>query len=556
MPESINQDIVHLNDIKSGTTINVDVENQSQSDSPIDDDAHHAPSELHQGLKARHIQMIALGGCIGTGLFVNSGAALAKSGPAGLFTSYLIMSTVIYFIMNQLGEIVCYLPTSGGAVSDIVVRYVDESLGFATGWIYYYTFVMMLCTEVTATALVVSYWTDKVSNGVWITVFLIVIVGLNFLAVKFYGESEFWFSSLKILCILGLIILGIVIFFGGGPNQHGVLGFHYWKTPGPFAEHLSHGSTARFLDVWSGVIKSAFGFVVAPELVAIAAAETQNPRRNIAKASKRFIHRLTFFYAMGSLVVSVIVPYNHPNLLNGESTAAASPYVIGIQNAGIKGLNHVINAVILTAAWSSGNSFLYASSRSLLSLAKEGKAPRIFLKINRHGVPYVATAFSSLIACLAYLNVSSSSQKVFNWFSNIATISGFIGWIIISIVYLRWRKAVIYNGLWDRVPFKTCLQPYSTYYSLGLVIIICITNGYAVFFGEFSAPDFVAAYITLPVFFLLYFGHKIFTNNWKWAYPIQDIDVVTGLDEVEFLTASLKTPRAGTFYERVWEYLM
>lgn len=536
------------------------VETGESSTGFVDDlesqNSHDLADDLHQGLKARHIQLIALGGCIGTGLFVGSGSTLATCGPAGLLTAYLIMSTVIYFIMNELGEMVCYLPTKGGAISDIAVRYVDESLGFATGWIYYYTFVILLCTEITAAAIVIEYWTDKVHIAVWITIFLVVIIGLNFLAVKYYGEAEFWFASLKIFCIIGLIIVGIVIFFGGGPNQHKVRGFQYWNNPGAFVEHLSHGNTGKFLDVWTGVIKSGFAFIVGPELVAIAAAETENPRRNIAKAAKRFVYRLMFFYVAGSLVIGIMVPSNNPNLLNGSSSAAASPFVIGIRSVGIKGLNHVINAAILTSAWSSGNSFFYAASRTLLSLAKEGKAPKVFLKINRNGVPYVACALTALIGVLSYLNVSSGTSKVFNWFSNISTISGFIGWIVIGIAYLRWRKAVIYNGLWDRVPFKTILQPYGTYYSVGFITLISLTNGYATFFGKFAAADFVAAYITLPVFFLLYFGHKIFTKNWKWAYPVSEIDVLSGLEHVEKLTETAPTPNPTTWYGKVWAWAM
>ncbi|CCH42990.1 Proline-specific permease [Wickerhamomyces ciferrii] len=525
-----------------------DLESQTEKD---------IADELQQGLKARHIQLIALGGTIGTGLFVGSGAALSSCGPAGLLTAYLIMSIVIYFIMNQLGEMVCYLPTKGGAISDIVQRYVDESLGFATGWIYYYTFIILVCTEVTAASIVIDYWTDKVHIAVWITIFLLVIIGLNFLAVKYYGEAEFWFSSLKIICILGLIILGIVIFFGGGPNQTSIRGFQYWNNPGAFAEHLSSGNTGRFLDVWTGVIKSGFAFITGPELVAIAAAETKNPRRNISKAARRFVYRLMFFYVIGSLVIGIMVPSNNKQLLNGSSTASASPFVIGIQNVGIKGLNHVINGAILTSAWSSGNSFFYASTRSLLSLAKAGKAPKIFLKINRFGVPWVACSLSAAIGCLSYLNVSSGSAKVFTWFTNISTISGFIGWIIIGIAYLRWRKAVLYNDLWDRVPFKTYLQPYGAYFSISLISLICLTNGYATFF-DFNGPDFIAAYITLPVFFGLYLGHKIFTKNWKLCYPIDEVDVISGLDRAEKVSeiAQANEDIPTTWYGKFWSYLM
>ncbi|CDR37735.1 CYFA0S01e16050g1_1 [Cyberlindnera fabianii] len=494
---------------------------------------------LHRGLKSRHIQLIALGGCIGTGLFVGTGSSLAKCGPAGLLTGYLILATVIFFVMNMLGEMVCYLPQKGGAVSDLAKRYVGPDLGFATGWIYYYTFVILIATEVTAAAIVIEYWTKKVHVAVWIVIFLAVIIALNFLAVRFYGESEFWFASLKILCILGLIIVGIVIFFGGGPNQKRVLGFHYWKTPGAFAYHLLPGNTGRFLDCWTAVIKSGFAFIVGPELVAIATAETQRPRRNISKAAKRFVYRIMFFYVVGSLVIGVVVPYNNPNLLSGTGNATASPFVIGIKLVGINVLDHIINACILSSAWSSGNSFFYAGSRFLKTMAEDGDAPKIFAITNRHGVPYVACALTALISLLAFLNVSSSGAQVFTWFSNLCTISGFIGWIIVAICYLRWRKAVLYNNLWDRVPFKTRAQPFGAYYVIFIISLICITNGYEVFF-DFNGPDFVAAYLTLPVFFLLYFGWKVWKKHWSWGMPIEEIDIVSGLDQAEKIEAEFE----------------
>ncbi|KAH3685073.1 hypothetical protein WICPIJ_003950 [Wickerhamomyces pijperi] len=488
-------------------------------------------SGLQHGFKSRHIQLIALGGTIGTGLFIGSGGTLSKCGPAGLLIGYCILATVIYCVMNQLGVMVTYLPQKG-AISDISARYVDPSLGFATGALYVYTLLILVPAEISAAAIIVEYWTTKVHVAVWIVIMLGLITILNFTAVKFYAETEFWFASLKILLILGLIILGIVIFFGGGPNQTHVLGFHYWKHPGPFVEHLSHGATGRFCDVWTGLIKSGFAFIIGPELVAVTAAETQNARRNVSKAAKRFIWRLMFFYCVGALIIGIMVPSNNPTLLNGSSNASASPFVIGIQNVGIKGLNHVINAVVLTSALSAGNSFFYAGSRYLYNMSLKGEVPKCFSYTWKNGVPYWCCVFSAAVGCLGFLNVSSSSADVFNWLSNMTTISGFIGWMVVGISFLRFRKAIIHNGLEDRLPYKSVLAPYNAYYSIGFIGLLSLTNGYAVFF-DFNGPDFVAAYITLPFFAVFYFGHKIWTRNWMWAYQIDQIDVITGLDEAE-----------------------
>ncbi|SCV03042.1 LAME_0H07250g1_1 [Lachancea meyersii CBS 8951] len=537
-------------DKQTGQVFELDVESLS----PLNSTSKNGQPQhtLKKGLNSRHIQLIALGGCIGTGLFVGTSSSLHKCGPAGLLTSYLIISMVIYPVMNALGEMVCFLPGTGsdmgGSVSRLVTRYVDPSLGFATGWNYYYAYVVLVASECTAASGVVTYWTTAVPSGGWIAIFLAVVTLLNFGAVKYYGESEFWFAIIKILCIVGLLMVSFILFWGGGPN-HDRLGFRYWQHPGAFAYHITTGNTGRFLDVWTGVIKGGFAFILGPELVALTSAEAVDSRRNIAKASKRFVYRLIFFYITSALAIGVIVAYNDKVLSTaldqGKSGAASSPFVIGIQNAGIKGLPHIINACILSSAWSSGNSFLFAASRSLLAMAEEGTAPRFFAKINRFGVPYNAVGISALLSCIAFLNVSAGAANGFNWLSNISTISGFIGWICIGVAYLRFRKAVFFRGLYERVPFKTPFQPYGTYFFLVVVSIICLTNGYVSFIPKYwKTADFVAAYITLPVFLALWLGHKIYTRTWTtWMYPVAEIDVTTGLAEIEEETKELDAKR-------------
>jgi amino acid transporter len=287
-----------------------------------------------------------------------------------------------------------------------------------------------------------------------------------------------------------------VLFFGGGPN-HDRLGFRYWQHPAAFLEYQAKGNTGKFLGFWTAMVRSGFAFILSPELVAITAGESEAPRRNIPKASSRFVYRLAVFYGLGSLVISVIVACNDSKLVqaisSGTSNAGASPFVLGIQNAGIPVLNHIINGVILTSATSAGNSFLYAASRMLYSLAINHQAPQIFRHCSKNGVPYVAVLFSALLACLVYLTVSAGSAQVFTWFLNLTTISGFVAWIVMFMTYLRWRKAMIYQGLWDSRPYKTPFQPYTTWFALVLLVLLTITNGFQVFFpGNFTAASFLA----------------------------------------------------------------
>lgn len=397
---------------------------------------------------------------------------------------------------------------------------------------------------------------------------------MNIIAVSFFGEAEFWFASIKILAIIGLIITGVVIFFGGAPT-HDRLGFRYWQNPGAFNPYKVSGGTGRFLAFWYAFVRSGFSFILSPELITTAAGEAEAPRRNIPKATKRFVYRLIAFYVLGSLVIGVIVPYNDPKLLSaitkGESGAGASPFVIGIQNAGIQVLNHIVNAAILTSAWSSGNSWIFAGSRSLYSLACNGQAPKIFKTCSKNGVPWVAVLATFAVSCFAYLNVSTSGSIVFTWFTNLTTISGFIAWIVVMITYLvsihplqlplhthkfqRFRKALLINGLLHTLPFKTPLQPYATYYALFIILLLTITNGFHVFWpNEWSAANFLAAYITIPAFLVLYLGHKVWFKT-PWMTSIEKIDVISGKAEMDRMAEMQVKPLPRNWFERVWFWI-
>ncbi|KAI1643653.1 proline-specific permease [Daldinia loculata] len=509
--------------------------------------------QLKRGLKSRHIQFLALGGAIGTGLFVGSGQILATTGPAPLFMAYLSMMCVVWVIMNNLAEMVTYLPMKGISIPYFVGRFVEPSLAFASGWNYWYAYTMLLAAECTAGAIILQYWTTAVPVAVWIALQLIVILLLNIVAVSFFGEAEFWFASVKLITITGLIILGIVLFFGGGPT-HDHLYFRYWQEPGAFHPYLVEGNTGRFLAYWTAFARAGFSFVTSPELIALSAGETVAPRRNIPKAARRFVWRLAVFYGLGSLVIGIIVPYDEKNL-TGESNATASPFVLGISRAGIRGLNHVINAAVLTSAWSAGNAFCYSGSRVLYSMAINGQAPRWFGHTTRRGVPYVAVLFTLLVACLGFLNVSNSGAQVFQWFTNISTISGFIAWIVVMITYIRFRKAMEHHGLLDALPYRTPLQPYATYVVLFIIVILTLTNGFQVFFpSQWSVSNFLAAYITIPIFLVLYLAHKIIYRT-PLATKVEDVDAWTGKKEMDDLSAAEEERVPRNWYEKVWFWL-
>lgn len=513
----------------------------------------HPENTLKQGLKLRHIQLIALGGAIGTGLFVGSGAALAATGPGPLLISYIVLSIVVWFMMNMLCEMTTFLPVTGVGAQQFISDYLDPSFGFALGYNYYYCWSIIVAAEVVAAAIIIEYWTTSINIAVWITIILFIILIINMCPVGVYGEFEFYFASIKLITITGLIILGVVLFFGGGPD-HDRLGFRYWKDGNAFKEYLVKGSAGRFLATWMAIIKAGYSFITSPELIVACAAEVKSPRVAVPRCANQFVYRLAFFYILGSLVIGVIANSNSDSLISGSHNAAASPFVLGIQNAGIPVLNNIINAVILTSAASAGNAFMYAASRTLFSLSQKGLAPKVFSTVNNWGIPYPAILLTFAIACLAYLNVTESSTKVFAWLTNITTISGFIAWIVLGFTYLRWRKAIVVQGLEDRVPYKTRFQPYGAYFVIVLIFLVTLSNGFAVFF-EFNAADFVAAYITFPIILFLYVGHRIYSIFWlgrrRWLTPLDEIDF-SRLEVVEFQETQYEQRIPKNRWEKIW----
>ena len=249
-----------------------------------------------------------------------------------------------------------------------------------------------MCTEISAGSIIIQYWhgADGINVAAWITLIIIIVVSLNIFAVSMYGEAEFVFASIKLLAIVGLLLFALIIDLGGGPT-HDRLGFRYWNHPGAMKAYIGTGSTGRFLGFFAVMANATFAYS-GVEMVAVAAGEAENPRKNIPKAVRRVFWRIIFFYVLGSLAIGVLIPYNEPRLLNAQDNnlagGAASPWVIAIYRASVPGLPSVINAVILTSATSSGNAFLYTGSRYLYALAQNGQAPRILLTCSKAYVDF------------------------------------------------------------------------------------------------------------------------------------------------------------------------
>ncbi|KAK5800797.1 hypothetical protein VI817_003009 [Penicillium citrinum] len=376
---------------------------------------------VQRELKARHVTFIALGGNLGTGLFLGIGHALRVGGPLSLFLGYLTASIAGFMMMMALGEMAAWLPVPG-AIPQFCARYVDEALGFAVGWNTWFTAVITLCAEISAACSIIQFWSgaEDINVAVWIVVLIVFFLVLNILAVHTFGEFEFICAVIKLCGIIGLLILALCIDLGGVSGQPR-LGFHYWKTAGIMKEYIATGAEGRFLGYFYTLINAQFA-INGCETVVVAAGEAENPRRNIPRAIKRVFWRLLFFYVCAALALSMICPSGSPNLMGGDRTAQ-SPWVIAVNIAGIKALPSVINGLILVSAVSSGNSYVFMGTRYLYALAQNEQAPRIFLRCTKQGIPIWCLLVTMSISFISFMSVGSDSSTAFQWFQNLATVA-------------------------------------------------------------------------------------------------------------------------------------
>ncbi|OAK95496.1 hypothetical protein IQ06DRAFT_297700 [Phaeosphaeriaceae sp. SRC1lsM3a] len=510
---------------------------------------------VERNLKSRHIQFIALGGTIGTGLFLGIGSAFANAGPVSVLLGYTITGIAVIAMMHALGEMATWLPLPG-AIPQYAARYVDPALGFAVGWNNWYQYSITLCAEISAAALVIRFWDEegKYNSAIWISLIIVLIICLNIFAVGIYGEAEFIFASIKIITMMGLLLLGLIIMLGGAPD-HDRRGFRYWKE-GAMKEYVGKGDTGRFTGLWSTLVNAAFSYG-GVEMVAVAAGEAANPRKNIPKAIRRVAWRILFFYVLGSFFIGVIISSNNPDLTNENAKGAqSSPWVIAMKSASIPVLPHIINAVILTSATSSGNAFLYTGSRYLFGIAQNGHAPKFLLKCSKAGVPYYCVGITASISLITYLSVSAGANKVFTWFQNLTTIAQLFTWSSICITYLRFRKALAAQGV-DRstLTFAAKFQPYATWAALIYFVLIIIFNGFKAFtvtpWGEDQLTAFFTAYVGIPIYFLLYASYKIIKRP-KFVKPAE-ADIWTGKAALDAEVWPEQVPRNAL--ERFWFWL-
>ncbi|MFD0960664.1 amino acid permease [Paenibacillus chungangensis] len=457
--------------------------------------------QLVRGLKARHMTMISLGGSIGTGLFLASGGAIHNAGPGGALLAYAAIGFMVYFLMTSLGEMAAYMPVSG-SFSTYAGRFVDPALGFALGWNYWFNWAITIAAETSAASLIVKYWLPESSTLLWSALFLGIMVFINYLSVRSFGESEYWFSMIKVVTVIVFIVVGVLMIAGiMGNNAPGL--HRLTEGDAPF-----HGGFLAMLGVF---MAAGFSFQ-GTELIGVSAGESEDPARNVPRAIKQIFWRILLFYIMAIFVIGALISYNDPMLLNANVTnIAVSPFTIVFERAGFAFAASVMNAIILTSVLSAGSSGLYASTRMLWVLAKEGKAPGWLRYLNRRGVPVAALAVTAAIGMLAFLASLFGDGVVYVWLLNASGMCGFIVWLGISISHYRFRKAFVAQGhRLDELPYRARWFPFGPIIAFFICSIVIVGQGYSMIRdGSFNIYGFIATYIGLPIFIAVYVGYKV-----------------------------------------------
>ncbi|GEL03619.1 lysine-specific permease [Rummeliibacillus stabekisii] len=464
-------------------------------------------THLKRKLKSRHLTMISIGGAIGTGLFLSSGSAIHTAGPGGALLGYMLVGAMVYFVMTSLGEMAAYMPTSG-SFSSYASKFVDPAFGFSIGWLYWFNWAMTIAAELTASTMIMKFWFPDSPSWIWSGGFLAIIFLLNYLSVKGYGEGEYWLSLIKVSAIVIFLIVGVLMIFGimGGE----AVGFkNFTMGDAPFSGGI--------LGVFVVFIAAGFSFQ-GTEIVGVAAGESEDPAKNVPKAIKSVFWRILLFYVFAIFVIGLLIPYTNANLQN--DSVMVSPFTLVLKKAGIAFAASLMNAVILSAVLSAGNSSVYASTRMLFSMAKEGQAPRIFGKLNKRGVPVVSMIFTCAIGALAFLASFFGDGTVYLWLMNAIGITGFIFWLGISVSHYRFRKGFLAQGhSLDELPYRAKWFPIGPIFAVACGIIVIIAQNFQAFLADkVDWGSVVAAYLGIPLFLILFFGYK-FVRKSKIVKP-------------------------------------
>ncbi|MDX3310713.1 amino acid permease [Streptomyces sp. NPDC054884] len=415
------------------------------------------PEEGYErGLGSRQVQMIAIGGAIGVGLFLTAGANIAKAGPS-LIVMYALAGVIVFFIMRALGELLLYRPVSG-SFAEYSREFIGPFFGYFTGWTYWLMWVVTGMAELTAAAIYVQFWFPAVPRWVTALVFLVILFGVNLISVKVFGELEFWFSMVKVTALIGMIVIGLgVLTFGFSSAGDTAAVSNLWAFDGFFPKGV--GSSLMTLQ---GVM---FAYL-AVELVGVTAGESENPEKTLPKAINTLPWRIALFYVGALTVILCVVKWT-------EFTAGASPFVVAFAKIGIPAGAGIVNFVVLTAALSSCNSGMYSTGRMLRNLADSGEAPAVFRKLSASKAPAFGITVSVLFMGIGVILNYVVPEKAFGYVTSVATAAGIWTWLMILISHVRYRRAVVAG----RLPASSFPAPGGSAFSWVAIVFLLFVTG-------------------------------------------------------------------------------
>lgn len=448
---------------------------------------------LKRDMKSRHLMMISIGGTIGTGLFMGSGQTISQAGPFGAILAYLVGGFIMYLVLLCLAELTVAMPVSGSFQS-YASRFISPGAGFTTGWLYWINWAICIAADFTAAGIIMHGWFPQVETWIWCGIFAVTLALLNIVSVKAYGEAEFWFASIKVAAILGFIIAGAGLIFGFTGHE-GAIGLSNFT-----AGNGENGLFPKgFQTVFLTMIAVVYSFQGA-ELVGIAAGECEDPGKNVPRVISGIAVRIVLFYVLAMFVLAGTIPWTEAGVLE-------SPFAHVYGRIGIPIAKDIMSFVVLTSALSAGNSALYACSRLLWSMSKEGLAPAWLGKLNSRGVPFNGVLITLILACMSLLTERFAADTVYLWLMSSTGLTGCLIWVIIAWCQINFRKEFLKLGgnIKDLI-FRTPLYPIVP----ALAIILNIGVIISLYFDESQR---IVLYTGIPVLVGIYGYYSFFLNK-------------------------------------------
>ncbi|KAJ3102912.1 hypothetical protein HDU97_000225 [Phlyctochytrium planicorne] len=489
---------------------------------------------LQRKLQSRHLAMIAIGGTIGTGLFLASGKAVHSAGPVGILIAYAVVGLQVYGVITSLGEMATQFPVAG-AFSQMGTRFLSHRTRLLT---------KITAAELVAAGILMGFWFPNVPQWIFSVTFLVPLVVVNLLGVRGFGEIEFTLSFIKIIAIIIFLLLSFVIVCGGS-SALGPIGFKNWRekpliAPDTAGKDGDSVDLKMFLAVMNA-FPVAFYSYGGSELVGITAGEAANPEKSVPRAIKGTFWRIMLFYIGALFFVGLIIPYDDERL--GMGDVQYSPFTLVYETIGIHVGSHIMNAVVLVAVLSAANSSIYACSRTLQGLAKEGKAFAFLGIVDRRGVPVYSLIVSVAFGCLAFLGSIFGNSVVFNLLSSILALAILGSWMLISLIHLRFRAAWKAQGRsLSELFYKAPLHPLGDILSLTVGFVVLAFLLYQAATAPWDPIANAQFYVGIPLFFFLYFGYKVYPTIANWIKPgcvDKKLGRLVPLTEVDFETDKL-----------------